>query len=432
LLRKLLKKQGFAPRRITTDKLKSYPIAIRKERILAFHDPVYRVVKTASLHAGGNDNLKKRRLIISELVVEWPMATVLVSVVAVLVIGDRRFSTILDPAVLAVFFVWLFAVILAGVICVARHAEALAELYGEPLGTIILTLTLVGIEVVMIASILFHDDPTPEIARDTLYSSLMIIVNGFLGLAVLVGGLKHGVQRYNLQSSRIYLSMLLALWGIAFFIPSYLPAAALNSFKGFLILLCVVLYGLFLRVQFIQHRYFFSSGPGSNRRTIKSKNKPTNARQRMNMRRFHFAAVIITFAAVAFLSKFMAEVMDEGVQLLRLPPMLAPLAVAILVLSPKAIEAVNAALANDVQRAVNIGLGAALGTVALTVPVMLTIGFVVGQPITLALTTVQQVIVALTIMIAINNYKDGDVNIMAGTVQFALFSAFIATILITG
>jgi Ca2+:H+ antiporter len=139
--------------------------------------------------------------------------------------------------------------------------------------------------------------------------------------------------------------------------------------------------------------------------------------------------VVVTFAAVAVLSKYLAEVMDEGIQLLRLPAMLSPLAVALLVLSPKAIEALHAARANDVQRAVNIGLGSAVSTIALTVPVMLAIGFAVGQPITLALTPVQQAIIALTIVMAINNYKDGEVNTMAGMVHFALFTAYVATIL---
>ncbi|MCP4328679.1 MAG: IS6 family transposase [Alphaproteobacteria bacterium] len=38
LLRKLLKNQGFAPKRITTDKLKSYPVAIRHKRLCTVHD----------------------------------------------------------------------------------------------------------------------------------------------------------------------------------------------------------------------------------------------------------------------------------------------------------------------------------------------------------------------------------------------------------
>jgi len=38
LLRKLLKKQGYALTRITTDKLKSYAVAIREERLSAVHD----------------------------------------------------------------------------------------------------------------------------------------------------------------------------------------------------------------------------------------------------------------------------------------------------------------------------------------------------------------------------------------------------------
>jgi transposase-like protein len=37
-LRKLLKRQGFVTTRITTDKLKSYALAICKERLSAVHD----------------------------------------------------------------------------------------------------------------------------------------------------------------------------------------------------------------------------------------------------------------------------------------------------------------------------------------------------------------------------------------------------------
>jgi len=367
---------------------------------------------------------------------EWPMLMALASVAIVFLVGQEQFYTIANPGVLALLFVWLFAVILAGAIGVARHAEALASLYREPVGTLILTLSLVAIEVIMISSILFHDDPTPDIARDTLYSSLMIIVNGFLGGAVLLGGLRHGVQRYNLQSSRLYLSMLLALWGLAFFVPSYLPAAAKAPYKGFLIVLCIALFALFLRAQVAQHRYFFArvskAKEGKARRRSSAEAGPMTMRQQLRSRRFHLASVVVTFTAIAVLSKYMAEVMDEGIQLLRLPAMLAPLAVAILVLSPKAIEAVKAALANDVQRAVNIGLGSAVSTIALAVPAMLVIGFAVGQPITLALTPIQQVVVALTVIMAINNYKDGDVNTMAGAVHFALFTAYVAIIVTAG
>jgi Ca2+:H+ antiporter len=182
-------------------------------------------------------------------------------------------------------------------------------------------------------------------------------------------------------------------------------------------------------VHIIQHRYLFAPEAAEGEDDRLAGDEPDDAGRRTSARRFHLAAVIITFTTVAILSKYMAEVMDEGIQLLHLPAMLAPLAVAVLALSPKAIEAMQAALANDVQRAVNIGLGSAVSTVALAVPAMLAIGFLVGQPITLALTTVQQVVIALTIVMAINNYKDGDVNTMAGTMHFAIFTAYVAALL---
>ena len=230
--------------------------------------------------------MKKGSLSFPILRSEWPALAVVASAAATPFIGEQAFAKILDWRILTLFFVWLFAVSLAGVVSVARHAEALAELYREPLGTVILTLSVVTIEVIMIASILFHDEPTPTIARDTLYASLMIIVNGFLGLAVLTGGLKYGVQRYNLQSSRIYLSMLLAFWGLGFFVPSYLPAQALQPYKVFLTALFMVLYALFLWAQIAHHRYFFVSGP-------QRAGGPRKRRGRG--RAYHIGAIVITF-----------------------------------------------------------------------------------------------------------------------------------------
>src|SRR5688572_30019026 len=74
-------------------------------------------------------------------------------------------------------FLWLFATVLVSAFAVVRHAESLAHRYGEPYGTLILTLSAVAIEVVMISAMMVNQSPNPTLGRDTIYATLMIIVN---------------------------------------------------------------------------------------------------------------------------------------------------------------------------------------------------------------------------------------------------------------
>ena len=77
-------------------------------------------------------------------------------------------------------FFWLFAVMVWLAFGVVRHADALAILLGEPYGTIILTLSVIVIEVIMISAVMLTGADNPTLARDTLFSVLMIVLNGML------------------------------------------------------------------------------------------------------------------------------------------------------------------------------------------------------------------------------------------------------------
>src|SRR4051812_46233443 len=79
------------------------------------------------------------------------------------------------------------AAVLVGVIVtvamrVAHHAEALAHRVGEPYGTMILTLSAVAVEVIILAILMTHA-AAPTLVRDTIYSAVMLDINGLLGLA---------------------------------------------------------------------------------------------------------------------------------------------------------------------------------------------------------------------------------------------------------
>ena len=140
---------------------------------------------------------------------------------------------------------------------VAHHAEVLAARVGDPYGTMILTLSAVLVEVIILA-ILMTKDASPTLVRDTIYAAVMIDINGILGLAALLGGIKHGEQSYNDDSSRTYSVMILTAMGISMVVPEFIPQAKWHFYSAFTIVAMVTLYAVFLRMQVGAHSYFFS------------------------------------------------------------------------------------------------------------------------------------------------------------------------------
>jgi Ca2+:H+ antiporter len=351
---------------------------------------------------------------------ERAFALALVSAAVLALAGGRLLAHLELGWTTAALFAWLFLTVLACAFDVVRHAEHLAHRYGEPYGTLILTLSAVGIEVTMIAAMMLNVGPNPTLGRDTVYSVLMIIVNGLIGLAMFLGGLRHGEQEHNLKSSTSFFSMILVLTGVGLFLPSVVPAANRRAYEVFLIVLSCLLYVLFLRIQTREHRYFFVSRTG----------RPSHggAGDDGAPGWYHGVLLVAMLALIAYLAEAVALVIDVGVETLELPAELASLLVAILILSPEGLTALRAGLKNDMQRVVNICLGSALSTVSLTIPAVLTVALVSGRPVTLGLSPVQAVMLAFTLVLAMNSYRSGETNLLHGAIHFALFVTFITLI----
>ena len=135
---------------------------------------------------------------------EYWLFVVLLTCIAFLGCGNALKALLSQPAYLAGIFAWLFVVILGSALSVVRHAERLAAQLGEPYGTLILTLSVTVIEVASITAIMLHGENNPTLTRDTLFAVVMIIFNGMVGLSLLVGGLRHREQHYNLQGANAY------------------------------------------------------------------------------------------------------------------------------------------------------------------------------------------------------------------------------------
>jgi len=315
-------------------------------------------------------------------------------------------------------FAVLFAVIVATSMRVAAHAEVLAHRLGEPYGTMILTFSAVVVEVLMLVIIMLNSD-APTLARDTVYSAVMIDINGILGLAALIGGVRHGEQKYNLDSSNAYIAMLFAAIGIAMFVPEFIPAQSWQAYSVFTVLVIFVLYAAFLRIQTVEHRGFFE---------YHYDDEDAGEEHGGSSTPYHVIALVFSVVMIGILAEFLAAFLEVGMRGSSLPLTIPAVMVAVVSASPEILTALRAALADRMQTVINIALGASLATVLLTIPVIEGIALLTGQRIEMALTPLQTAMTVLTLLTALINLHDGQTNVLEGMVHFALFMTFVALV----
>lgn len=351
------------------------------------------------------------------LAAEWPLF-------AAVAVGVAGFG--LEHAALHAggLFLWgLFFVILATIIGVAfritHHAEVLALRLGEPYGTMILTLSAVSVEVVILVVMMF-DSHSPTLARDTVYAAIMLDINGIIGIAAIIGGLKHGAQKYNLSSANSYIAMLLVALGIGMFVPEFVPDDKWIPYSAFSVVMMALLYIAFLRLQTIEHRQFFEYGQ------IEHEVHDTVASPNW----IHAAVLIGAVAGVGVLSEVLSVLLNAGLEGTGLPMSIPAVMVALISASPELMAALRAAQHDRMQTTMNIALGASLATVLLTLPVIEGIALFTGERIIMALTPIQSAMLLVTLLAAMNNLHDGESNAIEGIGHFALFATFVALTLL--
>ena len=249
----------------------------------------------------------------------------------------------------------------------------------------------------------------------------MLDINGILGLAALMGGIKHGEQSYNDDSARSYSVMILTAMGVSMVVPEFIPEANWKIYSGFTIGAMVVLYALFLRMQVGPHSYFFSySYPEKRRRKEPAETEPAPVSLAVSIGTLVFGVVVI-----GALAEVMSKTLDLGLEGTGAPPVITAILVAAISAAPEILTALRAALANRMQSVVNIAMGASLSTVILTVPVMEAMALYTGQPFQMAMTPVQTVMIFLTLIVSAINLNDGETNAIEGMTHFVLFATFI-------
>lgn len=311
-------------------------------------------------------------------------------------------------------FAILFAVIIYSALSVAHHAEMLAEKFGEPYGTLILTLSAVIVEIVIIVIMMLHAH-NPTLARDTIYSAVMLDINGLLGLAAIIGGIKHGEQAYNVDSSNSYLSMLLVATGIAMVLPHYVAESHHSMYMSFNVILFILLYIVFTRIQLKSHKYFFEYEG--------DEGEHLNETEEINAW-YHAVNLILSIVLIGLLSEILAVFMGHTLEHFGMPMAIGAVGVAVISASPELITAVRAAVDNRMQTVVNIALGASLATILLTIPAVIVVTRIIGMELELELTPIQGVMLGLTYLVSIVNFNDGETNVLEGFLHVVLFVVF--------
>ncbi|MFM8763941.1 MAG: calcium:proton antiporter [Spartobacteria bacterium] len=329
-----------------------------------------------------------------------------------------------NPWSAAASFVAIFGIMLWLSFGVVHHAECLAVKLGEPYGTLILTLSVISIEVVMICALMLNGSENPTLARDTMFSVLMIVLNGMLGLTLLLGGLRHHRQVFNLEGARSYLIVLLCLSFLALVLPTFSRTGGVGSASlmvfGFVALASIGLYGIFLFLQSTRHRDFFEHPAEEGESSGDHAHGPLEARSTA----YHAVFLILSLLPIVLLSKKIAVLLEFGISALQAPQALAGFVVALLVLAPEGLAACKAALQNTLQRSVNIVLGSALATIGLTVPAALAISAITSKHIILGLGPVELVLLIATFFSSVLVFAGNRTNMLAGAVHLVLFAAY--------
>jgi Ca2+:H+ antiporter len=348
--------------------------------------------------------------------------------VALFLLAGAQILGVGHPAVDGLAFVGLFGVIIWSAFGVVHEAEELAERLGEPFGTLILTLSIVIIEVALISAVMLGSKGVPTLGRDTMFAVLMIVLNGVVGLGLLVGGIRHHQQSFNLQGASAYLAVIIPMAVVALVLPNFTTSSEHGTLSllqaSVFSLFTIGLYGLFLWLQTGRHRGFFvPAGAGDDHGSHVPHGDATSGG---NGR--HVVLLLANILPIVILSKSLAKLLDHGIEALGAPPALGGIVIAMIVFTPEGISALKAVAANQLTRAINLCLGAATSTLGLTVPAVLVIGLLTGQTVVLGLSAANMVLLAVTLILNSATFSGTRTTMLEGAVHLSMFAIFLVLV----
>lgn len=317
----------------------------------------------------------------------------------------------------------LAALLLGGAVFAAvHHAELIAARVGEPFGSIVLAIAVTAIEVALIVSIMLSGaEGSGAVARDTVFSAIMIVLNGVIGLCLVLGGQRHGEQSFQLPGAAAALAVLGTLTVLAMVLPNFseaVPGPVYSTAQLIdVAIVSIVLYGAFIFVQTIRHRDYFLEAADDQHDPAQRPGAGAAAAS--------LVLLLVSLAAVVLLAKVLSHPLDEAVAAAGLPRSVVGIVIAAVVLLPEGIASVRAALVNRLQNSINLVLGSALASIGLTIPVVAAVSLVLGNELTLGLSQQSMVLLMLTLFVSTLTLGTGRTTLLHGLIHLGIFGTFL-------
>jgi Ca2+:H+ antiporter len=317
----------------------------------------------------------------------------------------------------------IFILALGGAVFAAVHfAEVIAHKVGEPFGTLVLAVAVTIIEVALIVSVMLSGGPDKAaLARDTVFSAVMIVGTGVVGICTLIGAARHGEQEFRIQGANGALAVLAALSVLTMVLPNYTsaPGATFSVAQlKFVAIESLVLYGVFVFVQTVRHRSYFLP---ENETADPHEVAPPTMRTTM----LSLGLLVLSLIAVVGMAKALSPTVEAFVADSGAPESVVGVVIAALVLLPEGIAAMRAARRNQLQTSFNLAFGSAIASIGLTIPVVATVSILMGQPLTLGLDQKETVLLALTLLLSTLTVATGRTSILQGAIHLAVFAVFL-------
>ncbi|MEU9502981.1 ionic transporter y4hA [Streptomyces sp. NPDC048196] len=345
-----------------------------------------------------------------------------VPVLAVVLLGLTWGRSLPSPLVGLVSY-FLAAAVLSAV----HHAEVIAHRVGEPFGSLVLAVAVTVIEVALIVTLMVDGgEKSAALARDTVFAAVMITCNGIVGLCLLVGSLRRRVAVFNAEGTGAALATVATVAGLSLVLPTFTTTTPGPRFSTpqlvFAALAALVLYGLFVATQTVRHRdYFLPVTPSGEVIDTEDHADPPTARAAL----VSLGLLALALIAVVGLAKGVSPAIESGVAAAGLPSSVVGIVIALLVLLPETIAAVRAAHRDRVQTSLNLGLGSAMASIGLTIPVVALATVWLPVPLVLGLGASHMVLLALTVIVGTLTVIPGRATPLQGGVHLTLLAAYI-------
>jgi Ca2+:H+ antiporter len=325
--------------------------------------------------------------------------------------------------------VLLGVVLIATVLAAVHHAELIAHKMGEPFGTFLLALAVTVIEVGLILTLMLQGKAGAEtLARDTVFSAVMIILNGLLGAFILFGALRHHEQSFQQVGVSASLATLCTLTVLTLVLPNFAASEHgpyyAPSQLAFVAIVSLLLYLTFVMVQTVRHRGYFLPPDGAE--DPEAHAPPPSGKQTA----LSGVLLVACLIEVVLLAKALAPAIEEGVASAGAPHAVVGVVIAALVLLPESVAAVRAAMANRLQTSLNLALGSALATIGLTIPAVAMLSLIQGLPLALGLDSKGIVLLSLTLLVTTQSLATARTTVLQGVVHLVIFGVFVFTTLV--